>query len=152
MNVQTVPNATALSPGKETWVLPSLNQSRWTQKVDWYLNFILTRAQQHEVKGFDSKLSHIVNDNELPLGPITVPDDAAFLLGSESRLPNKQTVVIPYADDIEKWIHKAHEVWSGLNQPSVRIFLPTELSADDFKNHWPKNTDETTIEIVNHLS
>lgn len=148
MNIQKVTKANAFSPGKNTWFLPQLSHSKWTRKVDWYLNFVISRADNHNSAQLSPKLESIISENELPLQPIKCDDKAPALFASHSRLPNHQTIVINFNNDIQTWVTEIQKIWQNLNQPQSRIFLPVDISIDEFKNLWPKTESDSELDVV----
>ena len=62
----------------------------------------------------------------------------ALLIGSSGKLPNRQTVELRQSSSFEEWVAKAHDVWVGLQKPSLRFFLPSEFSTDGLMGFWPE--------------
>jgi hypothetical protein len=70
------------------------------------------------------------------------------MVASSSLLPNHQTVVIPEVDD---WVGACFRIWKGLNEPSVRVFLPPGLTRAAFEKKWPGDVAHGSVEIVSAL-
>lgn len=145
----TLSKAAAFNPGSELWLLPELEQSRWTQLVDWYLNFIISRAHKYTTPSLSPKLQSIIETYKLPLQPIKPGKSVPMLFSSEGRLPSRQTIILKYHDSMEEWLDKSSNIWQKLNRPRLRIFLPDDISEKDFNKLWPQSDPATAIELVN---
>lgn len=159
MAIRSLDALSALSTGCELWFVADLNSSRWTRKIDWYLNFQLAAAEVKPSVEISSDLSRVAKlwDYEIP--QITIRKTMPLLVASARLLPNTKTVLVPYADAenaldgqsesqgapsaqararaAKAWIERCHEVWLGLEQPAVRIFLPDVLKPEVVEKFWP---------------
>lgn len=139
---------TALSPGAQLWLIPTLEVSEWSRRIDWYLGFQIRRSRPYRRFDFGPDIRQLMEAYEEPLPKIPRTDHAPLMVASTSLLPNHQTVVIPSEVD---WVATCHRVWKGLDEPAARIFLPPGLSPADFKKKWPSGTEHGSIEIVSAL-
>jgi hypothetical protein len=135
MNVLSL--ASAFNPGSDLWIIPDFAGSRWTTKIDWYLNFQLvrsTRRPQPETRNFtlyvekEAGLDHIL---------INAPASAPLMITSKDFFPNKWVVMLPAAD-FNRWVKEVSDIWENLKNPSLRIFLPTGQNAGSFHKEWQK--------------
>jgi hypothetical protein len=124
----TLSQASALNPGADLWVVADLNHSKWTSKLDWHLNFQIAKASRHkspELSPFLKEALEQTGQQELRFDV----DGAPLLIQSESLLPNKWILIVPYAGDMKAWLSRISKAWTDLKKPSIRIFLPTGQSA-----------------------
>ena len=106
----------ALKKGTDLWMVSDPEYSSWNQKIDWYLSYLMKKNRQkqdHQIKPLLMKTAH--------------------------RLPNLWTVELSYKNK-EQWLNQAHTVWKNLNRPSLRIFAPHPLSAEDIEKTWSLDT------------
>jgi hypothetical protein len=71
-----------------------------------------------------------------------------LLIAPKGRLPTNQVVAIPPTESLSEWIDAAHQVWLGLDKPSVRFFLPESFDMEEFQSLWPSSANETDITLV----
>ena len=148
MSVTVLSQASAFNPGAELWILPDLEKSPWTAKVDWYLNFQISKASRHS----DPKISNFIKEveKETEQVPVVKPETtgAPLMIASEEHLPNKWVVILPQAEDFEAWVEKISHIWTGLQCPGMRIFLPPGQNAGQLQKHWQKHQDFQEFTVV----
>jgi hypothetical protein len=125
--------AGAFNPGSDLWILPDLGKSRWTDQIDWYLNFQICNATRHSSKPLPPFLTSILQDTGLETINFQQPMPSALMISSQELLPNKWTVILPWQDDVAQWASRAYEIWQNLKMPTLRIFLPPGQNAGAFE-------------------
>ncbi len=141
MKIQTLSKAGAYRPGADIWVIPELNSSKWSRQIDWYLNFIISRGTTHSPKKLSKTLTHILSENDMKLTPFKLNKQAPLMFASQHRLPNKQTVLLPLNKEKVKWIQSILKLWSGLNHPFIRVFLPPNFTDEEFNSLSPQDSE-----------
>lgn len=134
MNVLSL--ASAFNPGSDLWIVPDTAHCRWTQKIDWYLNFQIIKSQRHlspETRNF-TKL--IQKEAGLESYDHRALRNAPLMMTSESFFPNKWVIVVPLAVNFSTWVREVSNIWENLKHPSLRIFLPTGQNAGSFHQEW----------------
>lgn len=151
MPIATLSQASCMNTGADLWVLPPLRQSKAAQKLDWYLNFQFSRSSLHQSAEIQSPMKKLLEKTGLPLqfwSKSDKKDSTQLLISSSKLLPNRWAVQIENPDDLESWCKAISQVWSGLNSPSLRVFLPTGLSAGDFQKVWKQTQSFDDFTIV----
>ena len=143
-----VDSLSALSPGRQTWIVPDLGRSRWAQRIDWYLNFQIARAAPHQPATFAPELQDVIEKCELSVPTVRFNPAGPLMISSSDLLPNHQTIVIPVAVGEAEWVMASHRIWIGLGRPPTRLFLPSGVSAAAFENRWPKAAHDADLELV----
>lgn len=138
----------ALLPGAELWVVPTLDASPWTQKIDWYLNFQILRSTEHLAPEPPPELRDVVAEWEHEVPAIEVSKAAPLMVASSELLPNHAVVVVPPAGSPAAWVESVHKVWTKLDRPSLRVFLPEALGAQDFASSWPKSDRDSLSQAL----
>jgi len=136
MNVLS--SASAFNPGSDLWIVPDSPNCRWTQKLDWYLNFQIIKNQRHlspEIRNF-TKL--IQRETGLEVYDNSIPKSAPLMITSEAFFPNKWVVVVPMPPNYEIWVQEVSNIWENLKRPTLRVFLPTGQNAGSFHKEWQK--------------
>ena len=136
MSTRVLAPESALSPGSELWILPDMSKSKWTSKLDWYLNFQLTKSTRNKPPMFAEFLTQTVTEAGIDTINLSVNNQSPFMIASHDLLPNKWVVVVPWTHNHSAWISKSFEVWNNLNRPSIRLFLPPGQSAGAFEREW----------------
>jgi hypothetical protein len=137
---------TALSPGAQLWLIPSLDISAWSRRIDWYLGFQIRRARPYRRFDFGPDMRQLMEVYEEHIPKIPRTENAPLMVASSSLLPNHQTVVIPESPD---WVAVCHRVWKDLDEPATRVFLPPKMTRKAFEAAWPEAG--SPLEVVSPL-
>ncbi|HWU43037.1 MAG TPA: hypothetical protein VN132_06345, partial [Bdellovibrio sp.] len=127
MAMNLVSPVSAFNPGADLWVVPHLEKSQWTARLDWYLNFQICRASRHKNAQTPLFVNEIIKEAELEKFYRPVSSKAPLMIASEQLLPNKWVVVLPWTEDADSWSKEIFRIWSGLKEPMLRVFLPPGL-------------------------
>ena len=136
MAIKSLYRAQAFGPGSDMWVIPSKESSNLNQKMDWYLNFQLSKAHDHQSQSLSPQLRSLLNANQLQMLADSPAHTGALMLSAEHSFPTKTVIEVPF-DNKKKWVEHIHVTWQNLGQPALRVFLPSPLSPDEFKDLWP---------------
>ncbi len=137
----------ALGPGADLWVIPETGQSDWITRLDWYLNFQISRAKFHSPAQMNSHLVDILKENELEAfeGNLGSPH---LMIACNGQLPAEVVVKVPTSKKTADWINEIHQLWQKLARPSLRIFLPKDFPTSQFSNLWPDPQSAPSITLV----
>jgi hypothetical protein len=134
--VSVIAGELALSAGAEVWVVPEIEKSGWTKRVDWALGFQIAKAEPHNTVVLSEALKALMDEVEFDLRPVRVAKDAPMMFATEGRLPNRMTLRILVSDTDKEWVRQTKSVWEGLKRPSLRVFLPIGMSPAEFSKVW----------------
>ena len=142
MAVTPLSQASALNPGAELWIAPASVESKWTARLDWYLNFQISRFSRHQPLQRSSHLEAVLNETQLPLPPVPELEAAPLMISSGNLLPNRWVVLIPLTEhkNLQNWAEACTKVWDSLGKPSLRIFLPPGETVGAFHQSWQKKS------------
>ena len=133
----TVLNQTnSLNPGADLWIIPTLDKSKSAQRLDWYMNFQMTRASLHQAPDISSELKKILQQCRLPEAQYRIEPQEKIMFDSSNLLPNRWLVMVCNTSDFQEWTMQIVNIWSNLRKPTMRVFLPTGLSSGDFQKMW----------------
>lgn len=125
----------SFNSGSDLWVLPDFNHSKLVCKIDWLTNFQLGRLERKTPPKISDELETILQKTEFPrFNQLNITEP--LLIPSEQRLPNRWVGIVPFHGDLNPWCKKILKLYEDLNQPSLRIFLPTNLSMNQFTETW----------------
>ncbi|MBC7371156.1 MAG: hypothetical protein H7326_06305, partial [Bdellovibrionaceae bacterium] len=91
--------ASALNPGSDLWIVPDFSNSKWTQKLDWYLNFQMIKASRHLAPELRNYTLYVQRETGLPSFDPSAAAPQALMITSEVYLPNKWVVMVPASEN-----------------------------------------------------
>lgn len=136
MSLSVLSQASALNPGSDLWIVPDLEKSHWTTRLDWYLNFQLCKSSRHITPNLPSFVTEVLEETELEKRVFPISSNAPLMIASEELLPNKWVVVLPWNGDLTKWTSSIFDIWQNLKEPSLRVFLPPGQSTGNLQAAW----------------
>ena len=149
--MNSLSHASSLNPGSDLWVVPERKSCFATQKIDWYLNFQISRASKHIQKPISQRLAEILEKCGLQA---LVPQDhtensrKSLLIPSNTSLPNRWVLVATGSDDFSNWVSTLAKTHVKMNAPSLRVFLPTGRTFEEFQKLWSKASDHGDVAVV----
>ena len=155
MSIKILYKVGALGPGSSLWIIPHLTHSPWSQKINWHLNFQISKMKFLKTQELNSKLKTILKSHNIPVYKKKVTSSLPLLIESHFFLPNSKIVELPSTKTHKEWIDLAHKVWKKLSKPSLRLFLPESFPISEFQNIWPKEvkkkvSESLSISLVPH--
>lgn len=138
----------AFSEGAEVWIVPDRGTSYWSRRIDWHLQFLISRSMIHKSPTLSPFLEKIIEANEIDSNVIALPKDSPLLIFSVDLLPNRETIHLPYGANFKSWMEKVQDIWQNLNQPAARIFLPQGYAFEDFSSHWTDRKKSSVSVVV----
>lgn len=148
MALSVLSQASALNPGSDLWIVPDLEKSQWTAKLDWYLNFQVCKSSRHVSPHLEKYLTDVLRESELNVRTPQKMGTTPLMISSENLLPNKWVVILPWNGDLREWSTRIFEVWSKLNEPSLRVFLPPGQSTGSLQTAWQSHHTVPEFTVV----
>jgi hypothetical protein len=133
--MNTLSQSTALLSGSDLWVLPQYEESSWTGKIDWILNFIILKNIRHQRSKILPQMREFIQETQFPASEIKSDsyNSNMLLVVSEKLVPNRWVIHCPMlADSGDKneaklWIKQILSAAKSLHAPSVRVFIPKSI-------------------------
>lgn len=138
----------ALSPGSDLWIVPERKNSSLVPRLDWYLNFQIAKSSLHHRAALPPAVSEILKECALEGYDWAPEESEALLILASPFLPCRWVMVLKNSSQFDSWVKAAVEKWKKMNSPTVRIFLPHEVSASDFRKIWKKEGGSDSVIIV----
>ena len=138
----------AMAPGSTLWVVPNKEESQWTSTLDWYMNYQITRASLHKRKTLAPTIKQIISESEFQLKSLDFEEeDPLLMIACEQQVPALMLLRIPNENNHQKWMKRIYDIWTKMDSPTLRIFLPFDFPMSQFKNFWPepRSIDEITL-------
>jgi hypothetical protein len=139
----------ALAPGADIWLTFPNQNSRWTQKLDWYLNFALSKWEVHVPHRLAPELKAMLYDEELECDDLNLSRDVPLLIASHDTFPNAQFIVLPSTPTC---FVKIPSLLGDLRAGSVRIFMPDTAEPAAFESKllkldWQHSVWESDVRV-----
>lgn len=151
MNVSLLPSTQAFTSGAFLWVVAPPPTSFWARKIDWYLNFCLSKGSHHNGQGRPLALEKTLEQIrwQLPRDYLEAKD-GPLLIAAIQRLPCDWVLLLDTFkngsfDQVARTLSK---VWLGLNQPRLRLFAPTQFDREQLIGPWKKSDLPTDFDFV----
>ena len=127
MSVKQLSYHTALTPGSDLWILSEKKYSSWTRKIDWYLNFQISRKFPCISLSRD-QIKKLTGEWELSQFNLDLDsENRALMIASEHFLPNTKTVILPFVNQqVKLWVEEALKIRKNIKCPSLRLFFPDD--------------------------
>src|SRR5690606_36925124 len=97
---QILSMASAFNPGHDLWVVTDPSASRWTLRLDWYLNFQVVRAQSHQSLAMPTEIDGILREIEWTPPAPKAKESSPLLVSCEGRLPARWVAMIPHSNNL----------------------------------------------------
>ena len=134
--------------GADLWIIPELEKSHSASKLDWYLNFQLTRSTAKVSKSLSEDLVLLLRKCGLPESHYNQDTRGKLLINSSQLLPNRWVVQLENSADLHSWCDQIGEIWTGLRKPTLRVFLPTGLTSGEFLSAWKQSQSFDDFSLV----
>ena len=129
----------AWTEGARVWVLPATANSDWCKKIDWLLNFQISKATSFKTqelnKDFLASLSQLgleLDWKEESFAPLN-------MILTQGRLPCEAVVVMPQAISKKNVLKQTLKAIESLKRPTIRVF-----PASENQENWPTQADFKT--------
>ena len=121
----------------DLWIVPPASHSAWFSRLDWYLNWQMSRGLNHRQSPLAAELFRISEEHGLRIDAHDPLDEQAPLLVSGRNLvPAKACVVLPYHGDLQEWLAQAQSIASKLKSTRAQVFLPTGAQVKSPSKSW----------------
>lgn len=122
----------------DLWVLPQAAHSRWFSRIDWYLNWQMTKGLAHQPLKASVELLRVMEETGVQFTAEFVTNATPLMVASLGRVNASQCVVIDFEDKLKPWLGKIHQLSSGLKPKRMRVFLPQGCDSKPAQEIWQK--------------
>ncbi len=152
MTVHELTATQAWTSGARMWVAPTPANSLWSRRLDWYLNFRMSKGLTHQSQSRSPQLEGILERIQWKLSPSTDVSEKPLLIAAGLWLPCDWILVLETLSSEKNQLSPALEqlasAWSDLGEPKVRIFAPTQFPKDGLAERWSKQALPKDFEFV----
>ncbi|PWU12802.1 MAG: hypothetical protein C5B49_15785 [Bdellovibrio sp.] len=132
------------------WVSALPANSAMARRIDWYLNFCLSRGLRHLLPHRSASLERILKEIKWSLPErFHTPEDSLMLAVSQ-RLPASWVLALydlrptSYAQALET----LRRVWRPMQCPNLRVFLPSNIPRESFESAWKSHELPADADLV----
>ena len=137
--------ASAYMSGSDYWIVPPLEDSYWTQTLNWYLNFQISKQRAHKKPDFPNTLKEILSDNELPFTTIKTDKTQSLMIASQNRLPTQYVIEVPHTENTTKWFEHILKISDKIQSKKFRVFLPQSITESQVLDFWSTKDVEASF-------
>lgn len=136
MAIELLPSTSAFSKGADLWIIS--DNSNWLNKLDWYTSLMISKYKNREVASLSADNYYLLNRcGYIHETHQHVPSNKLMLI-VDKFFPN-QSILILTENDLKNWADTSLKLWTNLNYPNVRFFLPPGVNNNDFLSYWPQD-------------
>lgn len=143
----------AFLPGCDLWVVSQKIPRSFFLKLDWYLNFQISKGLRRQTRPRAEVLDSWVKDTGLDFVEQKNPAMAALVITPPTLLPCRW-LFYSECSDLNSWVEGLNPHWTGLGKPSLKFFLPEGEDVKALMAAWKPfdPIDEYTIVNFSPLS
>lgn len=150
MKIQIVPLTQSWTAGCDLWVTSAPDKSAWSRRMDWYLNFRITKGFQSSMPERSPGLETLLSKVKWAIPRKKDWNTDTLLIAANQSLPCKWVLVLEdlNPDSITDGLKKLLKIWKDFNQPKMRLFLPSQLNQDALRKSWSSLELPQDFELV----
>lgn len=148
MSANTLSSANSYNPGADLWIVTDHRFSRWTEKIDWHLNFQISKSLRHISSKTSPFLNFVLKNTELPNFDFLPESKSQLLIASNRLLPNRWVLVLGFDESLDIWMNDLTKVWKKLGDPSLRIFVPSPFNVSKVAEFWNNHHSTYDVSLV----
>jgi hypothetical protein len=133
----------------DLWILPPPASSNWFARIDWYLNWQLSKGLTHSSARPSMDLLRIMEAGELSPVEVPMPANPPLMVISMGRIAATKCVVVKLGEKPEQWFSRLAQVIEQLSARHVNIFLPSGISVGQAEKIWRSQRSKAeTVQFV----
>lgn len=136
MSIELLPSNSAFTKGADLWIIS--NNSSWLSTMDWHSSLMISKYQIRTPSKLSDENLQLIDRCGFDLNEKIESSDDKLMLIMDKFFPN-QSMIILAQRQLKDWAEAGLKLWSNLNFPSVRFFLPPKATNNDFLTHWPQD-------------
>ncbi len=133
----------------DLWFVPPSTHSAWFSRLDWYLNWQMSKGLAHSHAIPSADLFRLAGEHGVTIEPAqTLPPHAPLMISGVGLIPAKACVVLPFNGQLETWLAQAKAIAFELRATTARIYLPAGTGQTEAAGSWRKLTGTCTAEFT----
>lgn len=136
----------ALLEGSKLWVIPENKFSPWNARINWLINFQLSKTKLHSAPQLSSWIKNCIQETGIDIPKIN--SNETILIPIKQQLPADWLCQIPINNRLQNWVENIYKVWNQLQKPKMRVFLPLGADHEDWQKYWIQLEPNEEITVV----
>lgn len=136
----------ALLDGSKLWIVADNKYSPWNDRINWLINFQLSKADLHKTVQLSPWLKNCVC--ECGIETLDIPNFEPILIPVKNLLPADWICLIPFKSKMQTWVESVYKIWNQMHRPKLRVFLPTGTVGEEWKNYWIKLEPNEELTVI----
>ncbi len=124
----------------DLWALPTPGFSRWFTRLDWYMNWQMSKGLAYGGLHLPAETYRIAEQYDVSVPKAATPSASAtlapLLIDPFGRVPARRCLVVDGAGSLKVWLGEIAELSQRLQALEIRIFLPKEATLPDAEKAW----------------
>ncbi len=147
MSLVTLAKNDFFSAGATLWAAPQASEFELYDQLDWYLNLLLSKAQNHRLQEPSLEILDILKKTSQSFNRTTLTEKAPQIFTVPRLVPTKFFLQIHYTKDhLKEWLGEIEKTATRLQVRHLRIFLPTSVTTLPKESDFQFNAfDEITV-------
>jgi hypothetical protein len=129
-----------LGTNHDLWVIPPSAHSQWFARIDWYLNWQMSKGLAFQRQKPPAELLRVLEDAGIAYEPEHASDGAPLMVASGGKVGSERCVVVDFGGKLPAWLHSVHGLCKDLQCRRTRVFLPRGSSKAEAETLWTKLT------------
>lgn len=122
----------------DLWVLPPAAHSKWFARIDWYLNWQMSKGTAFVRQRPSLELFRVMDMAGMQFQGVPEISGAPLMVASSGRVASERCVVVDLKTDTHEWLIAVHKLCGELQSRRTRVFLPAGMSISDAESEWKK--------------
>lgn len=137
----------AFQPDSDLWVFSGKIPKSFILKLDWYLNFQISKSSHHQKQKLSETIDQIVSSTEMKLPNIQMETASPLFLSVRDLLPCRWIALYPQTESAA-WLDAVQTTWLHLGKPKLKLFVPEGEDPQNTFNLWKPNDPVESFTVV----
>lgn len=148
MSISVLSSAGRFNAGSELWITPPAEFSSVISEIDWYLNFQISQNIARDKRRRPEPLNTILSEIDWDFPSAPTEKNSPLMISAEQSLPCRWVVLLFGCESIQSWTKDLFELWTNMNKPSLRVFLPKNIPSADWISLWRTHSSFEDLSVV----
>jgi|GEM_PF-3466258 len=137
----------AFQPDSDLWAFSSRTPKSFIAKLDWYLNFQISKSSRHQKQKRSQTIDQIISQTELNLPQLHAEAATPLFLSVRELLPCRWIALYPQTD-CTAWLAAVQMTWLHIGKPNLKLFVPEGEDPQNVFNLWKPHDPVESFTVV----
>ncbi|MGZ3722278.1 MAG: hypothetical protein ACXVA9_05075 [Bdellovibrionales bacterium] len=130
--------ATSSVSDYDLWIIPPAAHSQWFARIDWYLNWQMSKGLAHQRQKPSVELFRVMEEAGIQFHSEPESPSAPLMVASAGKVGSERCIVLDYKNDLKPWLQFIHQLCAGLHSKRALVYLPKGVNSAEAKTQWSK--------------